>query len=193
MKIDTTQDGFKSWFLLKDKDICVCAPNKVAGTSFRTAYRPTIRNMNDFRRLAWIEDWGPWSPREVGERHPTLRKVQAVRDPIERFASLWRDKCRRDVPQSEYWRQFIGLSPDQLMDRIEAWPLGNSHWFPQALYVVPNVELVPVGDFLRYVDLPQQRRNGTAERATDPHMPGVRIEQHYAADVRLWRSVRSNS
>ncbi len=51
-----------------------------------------------------------------------------VRDPLSRFVSLWRSKCRDKAP---IWNeQIYGMTPTELMDHIESGEK-DVHWTPQ--------------------------------------------------------------
>lgn len=104
----------------------------------------------------------------------------AVRDPVERFASLWRDKCRG---HDENYPWLHGLRPHELMDLIEAEPQRNAHWFPQRYWWREGVQTVPYAKLSKHVGLPLIRVNTTKPDRTP--MPVERIKRHYREDYSL--------
>lgn len=182
----TLEGCFGSWFYLESLDVCVCVPAKCGITSLRVAMWPWAKGMTEIRKKAADEGFGPYTPRRVMEERPHTRKIMSVRDPVERFGSLWRDKCRRERYNQQYWEKFKGMTPDELMDLIERWPLGNSHWFPQYYYTVPDAEIVPYDRLGEFLGVEIAARNVTEKRGEDPALPKERILDHYRKDLELW-------
>lgn len=112
--------------------------------------------------------------------NPRLPAFMSVRDPVERFGSLWRDKCR-DGDENMKW--LSGMTPDDLMDHIEKDPEGNSHWFPQRFWWREGVEVVSFRQLHARVGLPIIRVNVT--QSDDTPLPVERIKVHYHMDYGL--------
>lgn len=176
-----TEQHFKRWFYLRRHDLCVCVPNKCGGTAFYRAMfdvpeAVATRDVRSFAVQVALETGaGPFSPAEVVHYFSDRRKLLALREPVQRFASLWRDKYR-------------SAEPRQIIDMIRQHPLGDPHWVPQYLQVVPGAELIDcarLGGLLGY----QSRENETTPRDDDAPMPADAIREHYAQDVLLWNGV----
>lgn len=174
---------FKLWFYLPDQDVCACVPAKCGGTSF---YRAMFNVPDDVpsehvRSHAVLASMalgrGPYSVNEVMHYHYKKRKIMAVRDPVERFRSLWRDKYRPD-----------GTSPERLLELIRQHPFADAHWAPQYAWAVPDTR------FVLYYDLPgvlgyDRHERKTHPSSADPGMPVSEIEEHYALDRRVLERV----
>lgn len=167
------------WFIVQET--FVCAPPKCGGTAL---YRSALRIGSDIpdrhvfsAALSRAEFFTPEQMLTSG-----LKAVMAVRDPVSRFGSLWRDKCR---DTDENIPELSGLSPDQLMDVIEANAEGNSHWMPQAVHYREGVELVYYRRLLCRLKLPLIKANRTRLKHSDPAFPIKRIVAHYRTDVEL--------
>lgn len=158
---------FGHWLRLPS-GVCAGVPLKCGNTTVRSALG--------------VRDW--FSPREVVRKFPDSEKWLVVRDPVERFASLWRDKCRDGG-----LKHLAGKSPDELIGLIESWPMGDKHWFPQFGYLVPGVELVTLPRFMSRLGI-ARRDNATVVRQDDPDMPEARVRAHYARDVAMWESAQ---
>lgn len=191
---------FKQWFYLAYRDTCVCVPAKCGGTSFyRHAFNVPARVPAEHVRsfavsVAQDTGAGPFSPHEIVRFFPDSRRLIAVRHPVERFQSLWRDKCRRlpgpTLNSTEYLR---GWTQEQLMDLIESTPFGDPHWVPQQHELVPEAALLDcaaLGAVLGYSTAVHENR--TRALSTDPDPPVERILQHYRADADIyWRVLTS--
>ena len=109
----------------------------------------------------------------------------AVREPLSRFGSLWRDKCYDRPPRViDYVK---GMSPDQLMDHIEDFPFGNGHWVPQWYYTLPGIKLVKYDKLQEFLGLPQTHANQS--KKTEIDLPEERILSHYRKDLEMWKSL----
>lgn len=157
-------------------DQYVCAPPKCGGTALYCAalgIEPGGRSEYS-RALEKTEFVSPEQALQSG-----LPCVLAVRDPVDRFASLWRDKCRNGDPNLP---ELSGLSPDELMDLVEQNPLENSHWAPQSAHWLPGIDVVDYLDFPNRIALQTYPLNATRSQPDDADMPVKRIRAHYAAD-----------
>lgn len=195
MKAYPGPGAFDVWFYLRNYDLCVAVPAKCGGSSF---YRyavgvPDAVPDDDVRsfavRAARVERSGPFTPVEVRRYFATGRKLLAVRDPVDRFRSLWRDKCRRTLETKDDRTFMRGWSPTTLLEHVRGFPFGNPHWVPQYLYRVPRVELVPYDELPRllgYGDRPPVR----ATTRTHVEVDERRVRALYAQDVALWRETQ---
>lgn len=121
----------------------------------------------------------------VGPDDIEFPAFMAVRDPVDRFASLWRNKCRDGDPNMPVLK---GMSPRKLLRTIRKNPSGNTHWIPQAVLYRPGVEVVDYRQLGDRLGLDEIRVNET-KRRRGPAMPADAIRRHYAADARLWEKV----
>jgi hypothetical protein len=168
----------KLWF--HREGIWLCAPPKCGGTMLyrnvlgiqcadHRATFSTAQSVIEFR-----------SPDGIGRP-----AYLAVRDPVDRFMSLWRDKCRDGDPNMP---KLHGLTPDDLLTVIENDWLGDAHWAPQAIHYRPGVHRVPFHQLVRWFQpllasaIPV---NSTTLTSADPQPPTARILHHYWKDVEL--------
>lgn len=159
------------WF--KRRDTWVCAPPKCGGTALYCAalgIDPKV-GRHVFSTAQGLTEF---------HDEPGRPALMAVRDPVDRFASLWRDKCR-DGDENMPW--LAGMTPDELMTHIEADPAGNPHWMPQRYWWREWVETVPFRLIAERLELPVVRVNATAP--DDTPMPVARIKAHYEQDIEL--------
>ncbi len=184
MIVQTKLKNYALWVYLEEFDCCVCIPHKNGSCSFR---REIIKikewNISDHTQsvmLRFFKDGhGPFHPKEVELQYADKDHFLSVRHPLERFVSLWRNKCRdkMGIPR-DVW----GLTPDELMDFIEDHE--DHHWRKQADYVTKTT--IPIDDR----DLLKKLGVGVVLNATqgddDPAMPVDRIVDYYADDVLLW-------
>jgi hypothetical protein len=171
------------WFLFGGR--FVCAPPKCGGTSL---YRAALNIGDDVtdRHVFSVARTRTefYSPDEVIGKPA----VMALRDPVSRFASLWRDKCRNT---DENRPALAGLSPEELMSLIEDQPEADSHWLPQSAHYRAGVEIVHYKRLFSVLGLPRVEANKTEPKETDPGLPVERILSHYCDDVDLYRRLSS--
>jgi len=180
-----------SWFYLQALDLCVCMPAKCGGTAFYlTAFKlgdiDTRHARSAVERLASQSGQGPYSPEEITEYYSDKPKLLGVRHPVERFRSLWRDKCRDgdvNMPMLNGW------DPSTLIEHITQYPTGNGHWMPQYLYRVPGCKVVDCRRMLHTLGFENAVVNATNPSEGDPDMPTADILRHYSRDYDLWRMV----
>lgn len=127
-----------------------------------------------------------------------------VRDPISRFKSLWRNKCRDGhggtyTENTRYptWRTLHHATPDELMDFIEA---GNTdaHWMNQTKVLgqlqatlIPLETLDEWWEAQGFGDLRPYRANTTVRDDTEFSDALIkRIETFYADDIKLYNNAR---
>ena len=111
-----TVRGF-GWFYFRQWDMTIMAPTK-CGTS-------------SIKQFIWMHKLSD-SVSLVRQHEVTGSLFAVVRNPYERFASLWRSKCRDKYLIAD--KRVHGMSPSQLMDHILA---GNRdvHWTPQSTLI----------------------------------------------------------
>lgn len=178
------------WYYLLSMDVCVCVPAKCGGTAFYQAafhvHEVEPRHVKSaVDRLASMSGAGPYTPIEVSTYYPTKRKIMAVRHPVQRFVSLWRDKCRDG---DENMPMVAGWDPETLLQHIKEYPAGNDHWMPQYLYQAPGCEVVDYQKLMPLLGLKAERVNVTYGKETDPEMPKTDIIRQFQQDYFLWRN-----
>jgi len=123
------------WMKIPQWNIVICAPLK-AGSS----------TVKDFLWKNNIDC--EYAPRYKVEGLNNIYFV--VRDPIQRFESLWRSKCRdRHNSHLKFpyhtWKTLRGATQEQLMDYIESNEHPDAHWTPQMKLVGDlDVTLIPL-------------------------------------------------
>lgn len=165
----------------------VCVPAKCGLTSYqRLVLKRDTGNGEGHagdRFYAHLERQGigPYTTEQAKEMD--YPKMLAVRDPVDRFRSLWQDKCQQNTPPPVI-RHLKGMMPNQLMDHIEAHPDANGHWARQSGYWFEGVEVVRYDRLLDRLGYPQIHHN--ASQRTSVRMPIQRILAHYRDDARLY-------
>jgi len=129
----------------------------------------------------------------VPHRH---KIVFVLRHPLDRFRSLWRNKCRDGGKLAAAADVLYGMSPEELFEFIQEY--GNHHWTRQA----SMADTMPFGAEIEFVPLerlsiwwadnteypPLEVRNETI----DPLNPVIsdeleaKILDWYADDLRMW-------
>lgn len=167
------------WFITNGT--FVCAPPKCGGTALYRAALGIGKDVPD--RHVFSTAFNRTEFFTPDEAVASGRKaLLAVRDPVSRFGSLWRDKCRDG---DENMPNLAGLSPNDLMDLIAGSPDANNHWMPQATHYREGAELVDYRQLLSRLGLPIVEANRTSTKQSDPAFPVDRILVHYRADVEL--------
>jgi len=102
------------WFVVPDWNLTIAAPPKAGSSSLKLFFYES--GMDNVKMV----------PRY--QVNPTSEIFFVVRNPLDRFISLWRGKCRDKDNIKD--RRIYGMQPNQLMDHIEA---GNRdvHWASQ--------------------------------------------------------------
>ena len=125
---------------------------------------------------------------------PPGRKVFVVRHPIERFNSLWRDKCKGKYPSVSTGLPIHGMGVEQLAEYIFSGVNDNHHWRPQArLLGDADAELVALPQFAEWwgeqgfpVPLTQEHTSGNdVVRMRSETMRALRA--YYIDDIALYR------
>lgn len=131
---------------------------------------------------------GVWHPN--GE---DAYKVWIVREPVSRFKSLWRDKCRN---KTQLWGDeedapLADMSPEDLMDFIETTNLTDPHWTTQwsQCGAVPD-KVLPLEHLAKWWDergLPKMKKmNRTRGEVNLSPKLLLRIRTYYSDDVILY-------
>jgi hypothetical protein len=84
-----------------------------------------------------------------------------------------------------------GWSPTGLMYHIMDNPMGDAHWFPQYLYMVPGAMLVPYNVLPSRYGYAKLRINVTQPLLNDPVPPRKLISSFYSVDMALWKRALS--
>lgn len=161
----------KKWFLWNG--VFLCAPPKCGGTALYCAalgIDPSLGRHVFSTAQNLIEFY----------EEPGQPAFMAVRDPIDRFGSLWRDKCRDG---DENMPELYGLTPESLMDLIEREPHGNDHWMPQRYWWRDGVQTINFREIAQCLGLPAMSVNVT--KRDDTPLPVDRIRRHYHMDFEL--------
>ena len=167
------------WFIVND--VFVCAPPKCGGTALYRAALGIGKEVPD--RHVFSTAFNRTEFFTPDEAVASGRKaLLAVRDPVSRFGSLWRDKCRDG---DENMPNLAGLSPNDLMDLISGSPDANNHWMPQSVHYREGAEVVDYRELLGRLRLHAVTANSTQTKPSDPGLPVQRILAHYRADVEL--------
>lgn len=174
-------------------ELYVAVPLKCGSTAFRAVVSGhystgAIKTQTGFNRYMHARGRGPFRPAQVATWRG--RRVLAVRDPVERFLSLWRSIASVSAQgRSTSLTGGHGLmhaTPDTLMAYIEAHPGADLHWKRQSDYLPAGapVELVPYRELLERLGLDSPEWNPSrAEFVCEP--PVERIRAHYARDHEL--------
>jgi len=118
------------WFVVPDWNLTIAAPPKAGSSSLKKFFYES--EMDNVRMIPH------------NEVNPNSKIFYVVREPLDRFKSLWRGKCRdRDNIRD---RRVYGMQPDELMQHILAGQT-DIHWTPQVTLLNQlggNVTLIPL-------------------------------------------------
>jgi hypothetical protein len=182
------------WIYVPELDVCLSVPTKNGCSAI---YGQLIGNPVHGARLSALKEFaarglGPWLPHKIPGEYSHVPKFMAVREPVDRFASLWRCFCRRPkadpAPEPGTTASIFGMTPVELMAHIRKYPTWNRHWIPQVAHWTPGAILVPHDQLLDRLGLGSPKVNVTKRRDTDPEMPESQILGHYVQDLELWRA-----
>lgn len=134
----------------------LAVPKKCGSTSFKHNLCPGMKNAAEF--FAATRRIGPYSLQAA--MATGLPLVLGVRDPVARFASLWKDAQRKPTGT---FGAFHGLTPDELLDIVEAYIDADPHFAPQSRLYTDGVTVVPHGRLLAEMGGAWKRRTGGAE------------------------------
>lgn len=138
---------------------------------------------------------GPYTARDVVRQFPDAPRFLAVRHPLDRFRSIWKDKCdpkwqRHPSTSPGTVDLTAGMTPDELMDLVEAWPGGDNHWVPQWWFLVPRAKPLPFDRFNQLLGLPAVHTHRSRMSGEGVAFPEARILAHYARDLELWEGAQ---
>lgn len=185
-------DPLAYWYRSKSGTELLCAPPKCGSSALAMRYFHAA-SVGDLQagaigRADRDQGGGPWRACDLAGVHKSLPRYLAIRDPVERFASLWRNKCRDQLtPHGN--AAVHGMTPLQLADYIGRHPFADLHWFPVAAYYAPGVHLVELSAFLSRLGI-EPGWNATRTLPDDPPMPVDAIAELYPADFNLWMRTR---
>lgn len=181
-------DPLAYWYRTKDGTALVCAPPKCGSSALAQRYfgKESVGDLQEKWAKNCDLNLGPWRACDLSGVHPGLPRYLAVRDPVERFASLWRNKCRDQLTEFGI-PEVHGMTPLQLAEHIGRYPFADLHWFPMSAYYAPGVHVMPVAHLLYELGV-KSGWNATQPRDGDPPMPVGAIRQLYRADVQLWEA-----
>lgn len=179
---------FGGWFQIRRGEYaCVaakCGSQSLKLAAFGVNRLKQVLELRERGIRQGMIDIGPFTPWEVAKFKG--RKVLGVREPVDRFGALWRDKCRDSAKTHHRIARVVGgMTPAELIEYIARAPFFDSHWFPQSVYLVPDVVVVPNDVILETLGLEHVRHNRRSP--TDERMPAERVRELYARDVDLWR------
>ena len=175
----------QAWLYVPVTNELLFAPAKGGSQSLYT-YVGGLLGYHDIPqpRLKWLREnaTGQFEillPADAAE-HPCNNRRQYVADPIRRFESLWRGKCRDKeggVPTA-----LQGVSPDALLDYIIANDGANVHWQHQHVHQIPGSSLSPIESL------------GTKVHTSSGAIPEYderKLREFYARDFELYTEVRT--
>jgi len=105
--------GGKHWFYFRDQKISLLTPAK-CGTS-------------SVKQFIWMNELEEKIIR-IEQHQATGELYATTREPVSRFRSLWRSKCRDQTNIND--KRVYGMSPNELMTHIEN-GAKDLHWTPQ--------------------------------------------------------------
>lgn len=162
------------WFVVPDWNITIAAAPKVGSSALKQFFH--MNEMDDVRMVNRYDV------------NPNADIYFVVRHPHDRFASLWKSKCRDKANILD--KRVHDMTPDELMAHIEA---GNKdvHWTPQTTLLGDfNATLIPLeqlGDWFRdrnYGELGMfNNTEGVMPLSEELH---VKICNFYAEDFLLY-------
>lgn len=122
--------GGQWWYYFPEWKFTILAPPKCGSTAIKQFIYMNEKDVMSLRQ------------------HQVIGKVVfVVRDPLSRFCSLWRNKCRDGAKIGDRW-PIKGMTPTELMNYIESGER-NVHWTPQyKMFGKLKPEFVP----LEYLD-----------------------------------------
>ena len=174
-----------------------CVPNKCGSSSFRVSVAGLGKTVNNFELYEMMHKLGrgPWSIDEINAKTDGKPRFLAVREPVDRFTSLWKHANRENETLNK--RGFLGAAgllratPGRLMWVIEHRPDEDPHWTRQSFWEVEDVIPIRFDKFLAAVGLPPMHKNKSSEVPIPP-LPEERIRAHYARDCELWEMALVN-
>lgn len=207
----TRGDNYPGWLWVQDWDVSIGAAPKCGTRSILYAlmsyFEPDIKyNSPEAVPSLWIKTGKMarynfrrlphYKVREVRDLGSLM--VGVVRDPVERFCSLWRCQVRDQTPGIDGDEI---ITPSQLMDLIQDNPRGNVHWMHQHLFLDHAQMVVPIewlSDWwkLYFVDRKSAPTELTIQNSTQGQvMVGdrlrTRVNKFYAQDREIYQEAIS--
>ena len=179
------------WVYVKPMDITIGVPPKNGSTSVYDALRRTYDSTAPISGAQWIMSSDSC---EFVAQPKGLHAFFIVRHPVDRFRSLWVNKCLRAQGKADADVELAGLTPDELLQLIRHDPEGDPHWRSQ-LSLLGNpemaIELVPIEHLSGALPLSVWRMNdsNSAHFKLDDRLV-AQVKNHYAGDCNLYQSAR---
>lgn len=131
----------------------------------------------------------------------SMRRVAIVRHPVKRFASLVANIQQRAREHGNFYKQFEGMTPADMLDRmLEVGLEYEFHMQPQVLQLGPKVDqAVNIESFADWCaqNLPYPVVPPGVENASTPVEIDARTAERvcvaYASDLRLWENAWASS
>jgi len=148
---------------------------------------PTKCGTSAIKQFIWMHeaDAEPVSLNEM--RSLSCEKYAVIRNPYDRFASLWKSKCRDKMPIRD--KSIHGLAPRELMTHISSGKK-DVHWTPQVEFFrgVEGIKLIPLENLNSWWESYGKLE---AFNSTDGDMPmdeaiDVWLQEFYAEDFILY-------
>ena len=182
------------WVYVPDWKIAIAAPPKCGSRSVLLAIVNHFYPGETYQTATpskYKEKYEHYRYMDKSQIKPDWHKLAIVRDPIERFASLWAHHCRDDIPGIPHHLRGKA-SMDDLLRYIERCPNENPHWTPQT-------QIIGTHERIRYCrlrnmakcwakllpDVPLSHVNKTASPVLVPDHIQAGLRTIYAQDFLL--------
>ncbi len=194
---------FPGWFVVVPWELAIGAAPKVATRSilFSIAkhFQPDATyesvSPSEWFTIGKTHGFHRYRPHEAHKRIPRkFHRVAIVRDPVERFASLWRCQIRDKITGILGDLNFSVIrTPEDLIQAVHNHPLGNVHWSHQHLFLKNAHEIVRFEDFPAWwvnhfgEEGPVLQHVNTTQGQTDiVEATASRVRNHYEQDQRIY-------
>lgn len=169
------------WWNVPDWGFAVCLPPRCGSTTVThylfanelTCYRPIIEN----KITGNVQD-------------DMVRRIMVVRDPVERFTSLWKSKC---LNGEKLWVDdevavLDNMSPDGLISFVEHDRSGDAHWATlteiEAGYSTEIIHMKDMNEVLGLTSIEHLNYTGNNKVTLDPKVE-KRVREFYKDDYAL--------
>lgn len=165
-----TLNEFECWWYIPDWDVAVCTPPRCGSSTM----------------LAYFAEAGIFVHRPFIE---TPRSIMIVRDPVSRFISLWKHKCRDGMGLTvgdDDTSPIRGLNPRELIEFIETTDIVDPHWATLTeLEGGHSTEIMHYSKINEFLGCEPQVYNKTDGVIFLGKNTTERVKAHYAADYDL--------
>lgn len=198
--------GYPGWICVKDWKVAIGVAPKCGTRSILHAMMDWLQPGISYESAKAAPS--KWRRNDLGETYARFRcneihKVRSLnvptvgiaRDPVDRFASLWRCQVRDGL--AGIAPRLLDKNPRRLFDLIQARPLANVHWIPQDLFLVNADTVVRLERldewwtefFAGMSRMPALKHlNSTAGDTSIDEDLADAIREHYAADVKIYET-----